>query len=493
LEQAADEGHTLLRREDIILDLRDLDIQPKCEVDADLMGIAEKHFSGVVEKTELKDGNPAYQLTRLRNVGEVIRTNINNRRSGTRHRVEENWRGLLDKHLPNMAEAADREQEEKARQEKTAALKELSEARISVLIGPAGTGKTTLLAVLCSQQAIAAGEILLLAPTGKARVRMEQAAKEKRLRLKGFTIAQFLSKCDRYDGTTGRYHLSSAPKESPAKTVIIDECSMLTEEMLAAVLDALKGVERLIMIGDPRQLPPIGPGRPFVDIVSLLAPKNVYSIFPRIGPGYAELMIRRRQIGDERDDIDLAEWFSGSPLGPGEDAVFEKILCTDDSKRVSFKAWETPDQFQNKLSMAIVEELELKDDEDNEGFDDKLGANLYNGHRYFNQGAVHAVEKWQILSPVRKHSHGVTSINRWIHQRYRSKMVEFARRERNRLIPKPMGSEQIVYGDKVINNTNHSRKNVYPEEGAAFYIANGEIGIVVGQFKTKKMHKARGR
>jgi len=36
----------------------------------------------------------------------------------------------------------------------------------------------------------------------------------------------------------------------------------------AALLDALKAVERLIFIGDPRQLPPIGADRPFVDIVS---------------------------------------------------------------------------------------------------------------------------------------------------------------------------------------------------------------------------------
>jgi hypothetical protein len=98
-----------------------------------------------------------------------------------------------------------------------------------------------------------------------------------------------------------------------------------------------------------------------------------------------------------------------------------------------------------------------KNDEDYEGFDASLGANFVNGYSYYNQKAAFAVENWQILSPVRKHSHGVSSINRLIHQRYRSKMVEFAQRERHRLVPKPMGSEQIVYGDKVIKNTNHYR------------------------------------
>ena len=59
---------------------------------------------------------------------------------------------------------------------------------------------------------------------------------------------------------------------------------MLTEEMLASLIDALKGVERLILVGDPRQLPPIGAGRPFVDIVDQLAPENVESMFPARGP-----------------------------------------------------------------------------------------------------------------------------------------------------------------------------------------------------------------
>lgn len=80
---------------------------------------------------------------------------------------------------------ADREQEERRRIEKAAALKVLAESRIALLVGPAGTGKTTLLSVLCGHPAITSGEVLFLAPTGKARVRMEQAAKDKGLPIQG--------------------------------------------------------------------------------------------------------------------------------------------------------------------------------------------------------------------------------------------------------------------------------------------------------------------
>jgi hypothetical protein len=50
-----------------------------------------------------------------------------------------------------------------------------------------------------------------------------------------------------------------------------------------------------------------------------------------------------------------------------------------------------------------------------------------------------------------------------------------------------LGSERIVYGDKVINLNNHRRDGhkVYPREGALGYLANGEIGITVGQWKTR--------
>jgi hypothetical protein len=488
LEKAADEGHTLQRKKDVVLGIRDLDISPKCPVDSDLMDVAESSFQGAITLTKLQDGSPCYQLSRLADVGKVIRESVNKRRGGVRHLVPLDWRALLDRQL-GVIEVTDKEAEDRARIEKSAALKELAESRFSVLIGSAGTGKTTVLSILCSHPQIAKGEVLLLAPTGKARVKMEQAGKKYGAQIRGYTIAQFLLRCDRYDGETGRYKLSSAPKEAPAKTVIVDECSMLTEEMLAALLDSLKGVERLILVGDPRQLPPIGAGRPFVDIVEQMAPRNVHSIFPRVGPGYAELTVRRRQGGSMREDVQLAEWFTGGPLEPGEDEVLDSILFGGAARSVAFKTWETPEQFRRVFLDTLREELGLTSESDLAGFDLRLGAKEVNGYRYYNVGCASCAEDWQILSPVRKLTHGTLAVNRLVHEKFRADMVEFARRDRFRKIPKPMGPEQIVYGDKVINVRNHYRKRVYPEENAAFYIANGETGIVVGQFRTKKMTK----
>ena len=95
------------------------------------------------------------------------------------------------------------------------------------------------LKVLCDQPDIKRGGILLLAPTGKARVRMET-----QIGISGaMTIAQFLVRRKRYDPKTGRYCLSNVEKMDAGQTVIIDESSMLTEEQLGAVLDALRAAE----------------------------------------------------------------------------------------------------------------------------------------------------------------------------------------------------------------------------------------------------------
>src|ERR1700758_2661826 len=60
--------------------------------------------------------------------------------------------------------------------------------------------------------------------------------------------------------------------ESGAHTVIIDEASMIPMDLFGVLFRALdlNKVSRLILVGDPNQLPPIGPGRPFVDTIEWL-------------------------------------------------------------------------------------------------------------------------------------------------------------------------------------------------------------------------------
>jgi hypothetical protein len=74
-----------------------------------------------------------------------------------------------------------------------------------------------------------------------------------------------------------------------------------------------------------------------------------------------------------------------------------------------------------------------------------------------------------------------------IQARFRSRVREMAMVEGwDRKVPRPVGPQTILYGDKVINVINHHRRDVWPKPGGEAYIANGDIGVVVGQYKTQK-------
>lgn len=484
LESAAIQGHTLLPRKQIIKSIRDLSLSPACAINSDYYLLAEECFKGSIVLEEMKDGERAYQLQRFADSRKIISQKILDRINGKRLSLAVAWEDLIDKTLdPNGNENPDAE-ELKARREKATALKEIAEARFSVLIGSAGTGKTTLLTILAGQKEVQSNGVLLLAPTGKARVRMEDVAKN--LNITAKTLAQFLSNFGRYNGDSQRYILSDRFCEGQYETVILDEASMLTEEMLATTMDCLKGVKRFILVGDHRQLPPIGGGRPFVDIINHLRPDEIKTTFPRVAKSYAELTIKRRQGGMNREDIQLAEWFSGESLEPGADSIINQIIINPNSTFLRIESWNDEVEFEKVLERVLVEELGLSSIEDTESFNKSLGSS---DGKYFNfREAVKKLEAWQILSPVREKVFGVRAINRKIHKIFRKENVKFGSYPHGK-IPSPIGLEEIVYGDKVINLFNTKRKpySVWPDQDALNYIANGEIGIVIGQWKTKSM------
>ena len=493
LEKAIILGNTLLPRKTLVNILRELHLTDRILIDGDKYELAEEVFAGVIVNVKMNNGAPAYQLARIAELGNIIREKITNRKNAERLTVTEDWKKLLDEELDKVTTGTPDKNEPKAREEKVTALKEMAESRVSVLIGPAGTGKTTLLTILARQKDISKGGIVFLAPTGKARVRMQEIAKRNDLNIPAFTLAQFLKDLDRYEFSTQRYRLSGVKSSHKYETVILDEASMLTEEMLGTLLDSFENVKRFILVGDNRQLPPIGAGRPFIDIIKFLEPDDIDIRFPRVGSGYAELTIRRRQGGANRTDIQLAEWFSGNPLAPGEDAIINDLILQKNTKHVRLIQWKDQSDFEEKLEQAIVSELKLTDLKDLARFNESLGA--VQG-KYFNyKVASEKIEDWQVLSPVREKPFGVKSINRAFHNWFRKATVDYCNSFKNGTFPTPNGVEQITYGDKVINLGNQYRggkyKPVWPEDGIN-YVANGEIGVVIGQVKTKFM-KFKGR
>ena len=474
LEDAAQAGHTLQLVDEIVESINNAPAHRKCAVTSDIINAFKDSFEPDVIAPTTESGL-ALQLRRYHDFGQVVRKTVLGRVRGDRHILDINWEDLLE---AKFGPTQDNE-EVSARKEKAAALAELAEARFSVLAGSAGTGKTSLLGILCSQDEIKQDGILLLAPTGKARVRMQELAEV----IGGAqTVAQFLIRSKRYNPHSFRYQLSDSPKVAYG-TVIVDEASMLTEDMLGALFDALRDVKRFIFVGDPSQLPPIGAGRPFVDIITELRPGDCESRFPRVSNGYAELTVERRQIAGSEEAKRLARWFSSTSSA----GIFS--IDGEESASLRFVQWDKPEDFKAKLLEVVAEELKLGDADDKNGFHRlAMGStpregdfDLFQPTEDGKPGAVRKVEEWQILSPLRGMPFGVGDINRHIHNQYHDDFVNLASESYwERQIPQPHGAERIVYGDKVINIKNERVPDVYPVDGAEKYIANGEIGVVVG-------------
>ncbi|MHA1595525.1 MAG: AAA family ATPase [Candidatus Baldrarchaeia archaeon] len=176
-----------------------------------------------------------------------------------------------------------------------------------VITGGAGTGKTEAIINLVKlYTSTNTKPIFILTPTGKSALVIERRLKERGLSDKCMvsTIHRLL-----YSYYSEQYYLSSTVKDKAAKLVdlidktlndirffdtfkgyitnnsdlklnpqviIIDEASMVDETLLALLFNIINidHLKHLIVVGDSNQLPPIGLGKPFVDIIDYLNEHN---------------------------------------------------------------------------------------------------------------------------------------------------------------------------------------------------------------------------
>lgn len=510
LEEQTHNGHTVYPQFKLVEELNNLPLEPSCEVSSDIIDSLNEFLLEELISIECEDKQNAFQLKRLNEMDCYIRKFIQDRLKVERFDIKEDWKKIVDEYFDKTSIKKD-ENEIVARKEKAAILNELADSPFSVLIGGAGTGKTTLLSLLCKSDQIRDGNILLLAPTGKARVRISKTMNEMGVKHEAFTIAQFLIRNKRFHWDTMTYHMDKAEAKDAPATVIIDESSMLTEEMFAALLSALNSAQRIIFVGDPNQLPPIGAGRPFVDLVRHLKQDMPPFPNPQVVKGFGELTITRRQAdnsNEKREDSKLADWFKESSEHL-DDNIFIDLHGNKLGEHITFKSWTTPEDLQQKILETLCEETEMKTIDDIEGFDLSLGGEI-SEDGWMNFGSYPSkLDSWQILSAYKNDANvGSSIINRYIHEKYRTSESTQLTNCKKRSTRYPLGTEGIVYGDKVINIRNQKR-NQWSFQDAwlyydklkepvddipgepIYYVANGEVGIVENFFQNPNRHLIR--
>lgn len=140
--------------------------------------------------------------------------------------------------------------------------------RLFILTGGPGTGKTTIVnAIVATYKRLLRAEglkedavqanILLAAPTGRAAKRLSEATD-----MPASTIHRLL-------GITGRENLDAIDIEPlEGRLLVIDEMSMVDTQLFALLVEAIASNMHVILVGDKDQLPSVGPGRVFYDLLA---------------------------------------------------------------------------------------------------------------------------------------------------------------------------------------------------------------------------------
>jgi exodeoxyribonuclease V alpha subunit len=138
-----------------------------------------------------------------------------------------------------------------------AAVAQVLGAGVSLLTGGPGTGKSRTVAAVVQLLRAKGTEIALAAPTGRAAKRLEELTDHPATTVHRLLGAQ---------GMTGGF---ARNEEWPldADVIVVDEASMLDVELTAALLEACPDGMHLLLVGDPAQLPSIGPGHVLGDLI----------------------------------------------------------------------------------------------------------------------------------------------------------------------------------------------------------------------------------
>ncbi len=136
-----------------------------------------------------------------------------------------------------------------------------AEQELLILTGGPGTGKTTSVRAILTLFERMGLDVQLAAPTGRAAKRMGEVCGRD-----AQTIHRMLGMS--WDEQTGRVKFTKNEKDPiKADAVIVDETSMVDLALMKAFLAALRPGCRLVLVGDPDQLPSVGAGNVFSDLI----------------------------------------------------------------------------------------------------------------------------------------------------------------------------------------------------------------------------------
>lgn len=489
-------GHCFDSAQEVLKDLYEHPLIYKNNIQLDdeaLLNLDADYKTNFIQKLHIKETKETkYFYLNVVKKSEVLLKELFEKLTDKNRKIHKKKNIDIEEHIKNSLAALEKiiktkEQKELFTSERRLLYKNIFEKSFFLLTGKPGAGKTYETSKIIEHLYNAEEDVLILAPTGKAALRLTENIKKytdlEDVEAKTIDKYIFENKFGWiYDDWQGAL---SIPEENKLSIInlIIDESSMLDLKKLCLLFSIIKFTDkypkRIILVGDENQLPPIGFGKPFHDII-----EHVHQDDDLAANHYINLVSNCRQENDEKI-LKLAEAFTDKTRCYEE--AFNIIDSGEGQKSDGlfvFK-WKNQNDLHGKIKKAMQKVFELEDVNEPEDNFEKLNLlfGLYDNGYVNQQNGEFAIklqlDNWQVLSPYRTGYFGTLGINKIIQSNYRYK-------DEN-------GTENkyFYHADKIIRLYNWY---LGKGENRRLELSNGSIGVTnIGSDYRKYFFKDRER